>query len=211
MTLSSRPKVSLCASIAAFSVSAALSCAAISQQETPKSTSQQTSQATRYFPVGAVGSFAKFFAEYLRFFDEPSLLPRAEDRTVVSYRLESLLLRGHEVLVVRLSLNPDGTARVVTVDQSGKPPAVHRIERTSPAADVKKFLELIEKVNFWSTSTLRQDTGYTRDGVPWIFEGLLDGKYHVVIRDDWPSNRSDELLRYITIDLGKVDASGIPR
>jgi hypothetical protein len=148
---------------------------------------------------------------YLQFFDEPSLLPVHQDRTVVSYRVESLLLRGHKVLVVRLSINPDGSAKVVTVDQSGEQPAVHRTERTAPAVDVKKFLELIEKANFWSMSTVSNDQRQVYDGVPWILEGHRDGKYHVVIRDDWPSGPSNELLRYLTIDLGKVDASGIPR
>ena len=209
--LSAHRKASLYASIAVLGLSAALWCAPISQQDTPRSPSQQTNQSIQYFPEGAVGDFTGFFAEYLRFFDEPSLLPGAQDRTVVSYRFESLMRRGSQVLVVRLSLNSDGTARVVTVDQSGNPAAVHRTERTAPAVDAKKFLELIEKANFWSTSTMRQDKGYTRDGIPWIFEGLRDGKYHVVIRDDWPSSLSSELLRYLTIDLGKVDASGIPR
>jgi hypothetical protein len=181
----------------------------ISQQDTPKNTSRQASQPTQYFPDGVVASFTRFFAEYLQFFDEPSLLPGAQDRTVVSYRFESWMRRGSQILVVRLSLNPDGSARVVTVDQSGNPAAVHRTERTAPAVDVKKFLELIEKANFWSTVSSDQREVY--DGVPWILEGLRDGKYHVVIRDDWPSSLSSELLRYLTIDLGKVDASGIPR
>jgi len=208
--LSTHSKASLYASIAVLSVSAALSCVPISSQDIPKGTSQQTNQPIQYFPEG-VGSFSSFFAAYLRFFDEPSLLPRAQDPTVTSYRVETLLLRGSKVLAVRLSLNPDGSATVVTVDQSGKPAVVHRTERTAPAVDVKKFLELIEKANFWSTSTTRQDGGYTYDGALWILEGLRDGKYHVVIRDDWPSSRSNEFLRYLTIDLGKVDASEIPR
>jgi hypothetical protein len=77
--------------------------------------------------------------------------------------------------------------------------------------DVKKFLELIEKANFWSMSTTDNNQRKVYDGVPWIFEGLRDGKYHAVIRDNWPSSLSSELMRYLTIDLGKVDASGIPR
>jgi hypothetical protein len=209
--LGTHSKVSRYTSIVVLSVLTALSCAAISQQDTPKSTSRQASQPTQYFPEGVVASFTRFFAEYLQFFDEPSLLPGAQDRTVVSYRFESWMRRGSQILVVRLSLNPDGSARVVTVDQSGNPAAVHRTERTAPAVDVKKFLELIEKANFWSTSTIDNNQRQIYDGVPWIFEGLRDGKYHVVIRDDWPSSPSNELLRYLTIDLGKVDASGIPR
>jgi hypothetical protein len=209
--LCTHSKASLYASIAVFSVSTALSCATIRQQDTPKSTSRQASQPTQYFPDGVVGSFTRYFAEYLRFFDEPSLLPAAQDRIVVSYRFESWMRRGSQILVVRLSLNPDGSARVITVDQSGKPPAVHSTERTASAVDVKKFLELIEKANFWSTSTVTNDQRQVYDGVPWILEGLRDGKYHAVIRDDWPWSPSNELLRYFTIDLGKVDASGIPR
>lgn len=209
--LSTHRKALLYASIAALSVSAALSCAPTGQQDTPKSASRQASQPAQYFPEELARGFASFFAEYLRFFDEPSLLPGPQDGTVVSYRLESLLLRGHKVLVVRLSLNPDGSARVVTVDQSGNPAAVHRTERTATAESVKKFLELVDKANFWSTSTTRQDGGYTRDGVPWIFEAIRNGKYHVVIRDNWPSNPSNEFLRYLTIDLAKLDASEIRR
>jgi hypothetical protein len=207
--LSTHSKASLYASIAVLSVSTALSCAPISKQGTPKSTSRQANQTTQYFPDGVVADF--LFAQYLQFFDEPSLLPGAQDGTVVSYRVESWLLRGHKVLVVRLSLNPDGSARVITVDQSGKPPEVHRTERTAPAAEVKRFFELIEKANFWSTSTISHEKGQVYDGVPWIFEGLRDGKYHVVIRDNWPSSLSSELLRYLTIDLGKLDPSEIPR
>jgi hypothetical protein len=209
--LSKRSKDSLFASIAILSVSTALWCAPISQQDTPRSTSQQPNQPIQYFPEGLVANFTRFFAEYLRFFDEPSLLPEAQDRTVVSYRLESLLLRGHKVLVVRLSLNPDGSAKVITVDQSGNPAAVHRTERTAPAAETKKFLELIAKANFWSMSAIDNNQRQVYDGVPWTFEGLRDGKYHLVIRDDWPPGQSSELLRYFTIDLGKVDASEIPR
>lgn len=204
-------KASLYASVVVLSVSTALSCAPISQQEPSKSTSQQASQPIQYFPEGVVANFTRFFAEYLHFFDEPSLLPAIQDRTVVSYRFESWMRRGSQILVVRLSLNPDGSARVVTVDQSGNPAAVHRTERSAPAVEVKKFLELIEKANFWSTSTMRNDQREAYDGVPWVLEGLREAKYHAVIRDDWPSSPSNELLRYLTIDLAKVDASGIPR
>ena len=121
-----------------------------SRQDVPKVPPASASQAVVFFPPGAIDGWANFFSQYLSYFNEPSLLAAAQDSSALSYRFESLAGRKPRILAARVSVSPDGSARVVAVEQSGTPPILHRTERTASAAEVKKFLQLVDKADFWS-------------------------------------------------------------
>jgi hypothetical protein len=179
------------------------------RQGAAKSPQPSPSQAVVFFPPGAIDGWASFFSQYLSYFNEPSLLAAAQDSTALSYRFESLAGRKPHVLAVRVSINSDGTARVVAVEQSGTPPTLHRKERTATAGEVKKFLQLVDKADFWSMPAIEYRKGFYTDSDTWVFEGVRNGTYHVVMRDGGQSRPFVDMVLFLVRDLLKHDESDI--
>jgi hypothetical protein len=180
------------------------------RQDVSKAHSASASKAVVFFPPGAIDGWANFFSQYLSYFNEPSLLVAAQDSSALSYRFESLAGRKPQVLAVRVSVNSDGSARVVAVEQSGTPPTVHRKDRSASAAEVKKFLQLVDNADFWSMPATESRKGYYTDSDIWVFEGVRNGTYHVVARDGGQSRPFVDMVLFLVRDLVKHDESDVP-
>jgi hypothetical protein len=116
---------------------------------------------------------------------EPSLWELSQNEKHQSYRL--LWLRTfHHPVVIRVNVNPDGSAVLTTKIASGlggyDPGHLLRDKSTMLSkARTDNFLSLVEKQNFWTfPSTDRSPTG--TDGSRWVIEGVKDGRYHFVDR-----------------------------
>ena len=163
-----------------------------------------------YFPSGAVDGFADFFSNYLRRAGEPSLLAAAQDPDAFSYRLDSLAAQLWQVRAVRLTLNPDGSGRIFTTEDSGTPHMLHRKEASIPAEDVSKFLQLVEKAGFWSMPAAEQENAdphrrvYKLDASTWVFEGVRNGAYHVVLRRGLDPSPFTDMVRFLLKDVAKL-------
>jgi hypothetical protein len=187
------------------------------QQGVPQSSASSATKAALYFPSGAVDGFANLFSDYLSRIDEPSLLAAAQDPSAISYRFESLAGQSGQMLAVRLSLNPDGSARIFTREESGTPRVLHRTEKSVPAAGVNKFLQLVEKASFWSMPAIEPENSdarrkaYKMDASTWVFDGVRTGGYHVVFRQGPEPSPFTEMVHFLEKDLAKLDESVIPR
>jgi hypothetical protein len=160
-----------------------------------------------------IDGFGDFFSSYLSHFGEPSLFTAAQDPSAHSYRLDWLSSQHGYVLVVRILLNPDGGAEVIAIEESGKPDALQRTQNRLSGADVKKFLQLVEKADFWTMPAENPDPrrkAYKFDASPWVFEGVRNGSYHVVRRLSPNSSPFTEMVRFLAKDLAKLDDSAIP-
>lgn len=180
------------------------------RQGVSKAPPASPSQAVVFFPPGAIDGWENFFSQYLSYFNEPSLLAAARDSSALSYRLESITGRKPKILAVRVSINSDGSARVIAVEQSGTPPALHRTEHGVPVAEVKKFLQLVDKADFWSMRAIESGKGFYADSDTWVFEGVRNGTYHVVVRDGGQSGPFVDMVLFLVRDLVKHDESDIP-
>jgi hypothetical protein len=188
-----------------------------SRQGVPQSSASSATTPALYFPSGAVDGFAHFFSDYLSRIGEPSLLAAARDPSVISYRFESLGGQTGRMLAVRLSLNPDSSARISAAEESGTPRVLHRTKNSASAADVNKFLQLVEKAGFWSMSASEPENPdarrrvYKMDVSTWTFEGVHNGRYHVVFRSGPEQSPFTDMVHFLARDLAKLDESVIPR
>jgi hypothetical protein len=173
-------------------------------------------QVPEYFPSELDGSGA-FFSDYLSRIGEPSLLTAAKEPDLISYRFESIASQTGRMLAVRLFLNPDGSAKILVADESGTPRRLHRTESGIAAADVDKFLQLVENARFWSMPTVESENRdlphkvYKMDASTWILEGVRRGGYHVVLRQGPEEGRFTKMVRFLLKDLAKLGDSVIPR
>jgi hypothetical protein len=171
---------------------------------------------TTYFPAGALGGFTNFFSEYLSRLDEPSLLNGIEESGAVSYRLDFWSGQHARFIVVRLLLKRDGKIQITTIEQSRSPVVDRRAQYSASDIECQKFLNLVETARFWSMSTVEQRQSkdgprpYRIDASNWVFEGVRNGKYHVVIREGPELSPFTEMVRFLAKDLGKLDESSIP-
>lgn len=167
------------------------------------------SQAVVFFPPGAIDGY-DFFSQVLSQFNEPSLLAAAQDSSALSYRFESMAGQKWQFLAVRVSISSDGSARVFAVELSGTPPILHRTEHSASAAEVKKFLQLVDKGDFWSMRAIESGKGYYRDADVWVFEGVRNGTYHVVARAGVQSKPFVDMVLFLARELAKLDESDVP-
>jgi hypothetical protein len=171
-----------------------------------------------YFPLDALRNFSDVFAGYLKLAGEPSSLAAEHDRNVHAYRLEWLSAQHGYKPIVRLVVNADGTGTVFIAEQSGDPHVFHTTQRAVPADDVSKFLQMVERANFWWTSPAEhQKTGsrkvYTMDASTWAFEGVRNGGYHVIFHDGTqPKQRTTitDMIRSLAQDLAHFDDAEFP-
>lgn len=171
-----------------------------------------------YFPLDALGKFSDFFAGYLKLAGEPSLLAAEHDRNVHAYRLEWLSAQHGYKPIVRLMVNADGTGTVFVAEQSGDPRVFHTTQRAVPADDVSKFLQMVERADFWWTSPVEhQKSGsrkvYTMDANTWAFEGVRNGGYHVIFHDGTQPKQLTtitDMIRSLAQDLAHFDDADFP-
>jgi hypothetical protein len=170
-----------------------------------------------YFPAGALGSSTNFFSEYLSRLKEPSLLAGIEESASFSYRLDFWSGQHARFIVVRLLQKKDGSIQITTIEQSASPVVDRRAQYSASDIECQKFLNLVETTRFWSMPTVEQwgskngPRPYQFDSSTWVFEGVRNGKYHVVIRDGPKPSPFTEMVRFLAKDLGKLDESVIPR
>jgi hypothetical protein len=188
-----------------------------SQQAAPQSPASSAAATPHYFPPGAVNGFAEFFASYLTRVGEPSLLIAAQEPEAILYRFESMAGQTGRTLAVRLSLNPDGSARIFTAEEFGTPRSLHRTENNVAPTDVNRLLQLVDRGRFWSMATIEPENrdlprrAYKTDASTWVFEGVRNAGYHVVLRRGPEPGRFTEMVRFLLRDLAKLDESAIPR
>lgn len=187
-----------------------------SQQNTLQLPPSSATKESLYFPPGTLNNLNTFFSSYLQSVREPSLLAASQDRSLVSYRLNWLGGQTGRMLSVRLSLNADGTAKVFTTEESGTPRKLSKTENGVAAADVRRFLNRVEKADFWSMPTLEAEESspgpkpYKMDASPWVFEGVRNGHYHVVMRSSPESSVFTEMVGFLAKQIAKLDDSSVP-
>jgi len=167
-----------------------------------------------YFPAGTIRDFTEeWYGKHLTAMEEPSLYPLAKDASKEIYRF-TMLPSGERPISVRIELTND-IANVTSVKLTGfgaYEPGDIEFKETD-VLDATKTADLIKKIyslNFTSIPTLEEDWDRSMKlgGSRWIFEGVKDGKYHVI--DRWsPEYETDKrglvqlvevcnyLLRYI--------------
>jgi hypothetical protein len=148
----------------------------------------------RYFPSKVFSSddvqldqfVSDWYSSKLKILEEPSLLEMAVNRDVETYRF--LWLRTfHNPVAVRLEFAHDGSTVLFAKVATGtggfpdkKPHLLQNFSRPVSAEQAKSFQQLLEKVDFWALPT--EDMHRGEDGAEWIFEGVKQGTYHVVVR-----------------------------
>ena len=120
------------------------------------------------------------------------------------------------LLALRLSVNPDGSTGITCIEESGAPSNAHRAQLTDSDANVKKFLQLVEKADFWSMPSVEPEIvasgrrDYKLDAGPWVFEGVRNGSYYFVVRRGPKTSPFTEMVHFLAKDLAKLDESTIP-
>ena len=174
------------------------------------------SDETAYFPPGAVDGFADYFSGYLKSIGEPSLLAAAPDRTAVAYRLDWMSGSKGYLLAVRVALNSDRSASLVATEERGAQAGPARTKRSISELDLRRFLKLVDKADFWSMPSVEPDQSgparksYKLDASIWVFEAVRDGNYHVVLRRAPERSSFTDMVRFLTMDLAKLDQSASP-
>jgi hypothetical protein len=143
----------------------------------------------QYFPIGLFSNYpqlsesrARWYADELRDLEDPSLrrgkiMPGTQTPFTPS-------------LVVRLTVNPDGTGKLLAklgTKLGGVGGTVTRQQTLFVSmGQMSKFLSLLREANFWSLPTARYEETLVRvaDEKVWLLEANKGGRYHVVSRSD---------------------------
>jgi hypothetical protein len=202
-------KVALCTTVLLFGGSNP-------QQGDPQNPAPSATNIPGYFPPTAVDGFGDYFSAYLSSVGEPSLLAATQDPSALSYRLDWLSAQHGYVLAVRISVKPDGSATLTSVEESGTPAVLRRTQSSVSGADGKKFLKMVDNSKFWSMPAMEQENPdprrrvYKRDASTCLFEGVRNGSYHVVFRQGLEPSRFTEMVRFLTKDLASLDKPALP-
>ena len=121
-------------------------------------------------------------------------------------------------LAVRLIINSDGSGQITSAVSSGAASGVRRTQNDVAIADVNKLLQLLAKVEFWSMSSTGDDEkktdaagrkSYVMDGSYWMVEGVHQGSFHYVYRQNPEPGAVTEIACYLAKELTKPNDSGI--
>jgi hypothetical protein len=170
----------------------------------------------QYFPDGALAGdkqqddfLVQWYSKHLQAMGEPSLWELSKDSAANIYRF--VYLRTFDPpIVVRLSVQKDGSGMLITKITSGKggyEPGHLLTNRTSclDAQKVSWFLDRMNELSFWERpSYIENPSVMGVDGAHWIMEGVHGGKYHAV--DRWSPECARERVFGIImmIDLAKL-------
>lgn len=111
------------------------------------------------------------------------------------------------VIVVRLEVEPDGTARLISKHFGLRPVGKGKVtqrEKELSRSEALKLIGQFEMSDFWSAPA--DDDIYGIDGSTWVFEGCRDGRYHVVKRY-MPENGSP----FKSLGINLLEAAGFWR
>jgi hypothetical protein len=178
------------------------------QRSTVQSSPPSRSDVPVYLPPGEFG--AGLMPIILYSMGEPSLLEAAKDVNVRCFRVSYISFSSTTQVAVRLVINVNGSGQVVSTVKSAEGKEVERMKGNVSAADIKSFLQLVEKSGFWSMSSIEQkpdEAGrrtYTMDGMIWMLEGVDNGSFHYVYRPNPSSGPFKEVARYLADSLPKL-------
>lgn len=147
---------------------------------------------------------------------EPSLFEAAKDVTVRSFRVTLFSpVPGHEV-AVRLMVYADGSGQITSAVSSGTKTGVKRTTNNVSKVQVDKLLEQVDKAGFWavpSTEPEPANTGrqyYVLHGFWWMLEGVQNGSFHYVFRQNPKPTAITQIGCYLARNLVKVDRYAVP-
>jgi hypothetical protein len=155
-----------------------------------------------YFPIkskagdeGVVPFAAKWYGESLKRMNEPRLPGFAKDANAEVYRIMILPNLGNSI-VVRVSRRRRGKVYSLSArrldGQAGYDPGklVEAKDIELSTDDSKTLKALVQNLNFFQMATDDDVLGHDDD--EWIFEGVSQGKYHVVTRCCAPSENPEK-------------------
>ena len=170
-----------------------------------------------YFPEDAIQGMGGLLARFLASAEEPRLFGVVQQANVVCYRFDWMAGRSGRLLAVRLSFDPDGSARIIRALGNLRSSEVRKTEFGVSAGQAQKFLQLLAMADFWSMPALEPENPdrnrkvYVLGADTWIFEGVRSGTYHVVMRRAPVPSPFTEMVSFLTKDLAKLDDSWTPK
>jgi hypothetical protein len=188
----------------------------VSQRSQAQSSTQSNSNAPVYFPPEQTRIPMTYAA--LASLSEPSLFEAAKDTSVFSFRVSYFSPVPEREIAVRLVVNFDGSGQISSAVSSGAATGVKRAQNSVSVADVNKLLQLLAKAGFWSMSSTEGDEKYTdaagrkayvMDGSYWMVEGVHEGSFHYVYRQNPKPSPITEIACNLAKDLAKPDDSAI--
>jgi len=145
---------------------------------------------TRYFPPETFGDDPRldqfvygWYSRELKAMGEPSLFESSKNPAIESYRF--LWLRSfHHPVVVRVDLQTDGSATLITKLGSGAggyPPGklIANRSRLLTKEELQTLIAHINASGFWQRPSYERNKAGT-DGAEWVVEAAVRGKYHLV-------------------------------
>jgi hypothetical protein len=187
-----------------------------SWQSTAQGSTQSTSHAPVYFPPEQTHIPLAYAA--LASLNEPSLFEAAKDTSAFSIRVSYFSPVPEREIAVRLVINSDGSGQITSAVSSGVASGVRRTQNDVSIADVNKLVQLLTKVEFWSISSTGDDEkktdtagrkSYVMDGSHWMVEGVHEGSFHYVYRQNPKPSPVTEIACNLAKDLTKPDAFAI--
>jgi hypothetical protein len=122
-----------------------------------------------YFPVGDTGG--SLLSAILFSLGEPSLLESSKDPSVRSFRLSIFSPVPTHRIAVRLMIAQDGGGQIISIVGGDKTAEFKKNERSVSAADVDKFLQMVDRAEFYDQQRSISDHG--REGSPRLRHGRL--------------------------------------
>jgi hypothetical protein len=187
-----------------------------SQRSAAQAPTPSTSNAPVYFPPEQSHVPTTYVA--LASLSEPSLFEAAKDTNVFSFRASYFSPVPEREIAVRLVINSDGSGQITSAVSSGAASGVKRLQNKASVADVDKLLQLLAKVGFWSMSSTEDDgkkidagarKAYAVDGSYWMVEGVHEGSFHYVYRQNPKPGPITEIACSLANDLARPDDSAI--
>jgi len=150
---------------------------------------------------------------YLRKVGEPPVLTSPDDLEALSYRFIWISVYPQsKIIVLRIKIEKDGAAKlfvkVTSID--GETILLTKEDIVSVAA-VNRFLEVVNRSDFWRLTTREQPEPSQLDGTTWYLEGVRHGTYHMVYRLTPELNPGPftDIGRNLAKDLAHLDDSTI--
>jgi hypothetical protein len=159
--------------------------------------------AQQYFPPGTLARDGEY-SRFLKALHEPSLWELSQrDPHAEVYRF-FWLRPFHHPISVRLAVRTSGSGWIyahITTGKGGYEPGhINRISHSwMTKGKTQSLLAAFENAGFWNLPTVQDPKLMRPGGAQWIFEGVRDGKYHVIER--WSPQAGDPVHAIGTLAL----------